>query len=156
MHRFRLLTLALVLWWTPVSAQTLMSNTTITANMDVVQTSFLVSSASGFTVGNYAWIDLEAFRITNISSLTIQVVRGQLSTKAQLHNSGATVLTGNRLHFVSYGTTHQPPYGRCIRTSQLYLPLIDVTSGNVWSCDLLNKWIGTNIAPLVYNSLQLR
>lgn len=152
----RVLVVIGVLWALPASAQTLMVNTTITANVDGVQTSLLVASNTGLVVGNYAWVDLEAFRIVNISGLTVQVVRGSLSTQRQLHNAGATLLSGVRAHFASYPQTHQPPFGRCVRTDQLYLPLIDTTSGNVWSCDLLNKWIGTNIAPLVYNSLQLR
>ena len=140
----------------PASAQTLMTRTTLAAAVTNSQTSILVSAAdASWVVGNYAFVDYEVLRITNVSGTLIGVARQQFGTKAVTHASGTTIMAGNGGHFKNFATyQHAPPIGSCVRASQTYLPLIDYTSGNVWTCSAsLAKWIGTNSAALVYDSI---
>lgn len=152
----RLLVLACLLWSTTVHAQTLITATSLAASVTATQTSILVLTSSGaWTVGNYAYVDYEVMKITNVSGTLIGVTRQQFATKAVTHASGSSILAGNGGHFKNFAAyQHAPPIGSCVRASQPYLPVIDYTSGNIWTCSsTLAKWIGTNSAALVYNSL---
>lgn len=150
-------TLVVLLWFaTLASGQTLITSTTISASMTSVQTSLLVSSASGaWTVGNYAYIDYEVLRITNVNGTLIGVSRAQFGTRAVTHASGTTILAGAVGHFKNLAQyLHAPPVASCVRADQPYLPIIDYTSGNIWSCSVTSaKWVGTNTAQLTYNSI---
>lgn len=154
--RISRLIIAGVLWATVASAQTLITSTTISAAMTGTQTSILVTSASGaWTVGNYAYVDYEVLKITNVSGTLIGVTRAQFGTRAVTHAASTTILAGNGAHFKNFAAyQNSPPVSSCVRTAQPYLPVIDYTSGNIWTCsDALGKWIGTNTAKLVYDSI---
>lgn len=139
-----------------VGAQTTITSTTLSAAVtSTTATTITVASATTFVAGNYAYVDQEAMLVRSASSTTITVERGVLSTQSATHKSGATILVGNPGHFKPM-VNGAPPYGRCIRTAQQYLPIIDAKSGNIWSCDGNQLWIGTNSAQLVYNSIQSR
>jgi len=152
----RLLPFVFVLWASSVGAQTFITTTTLASAVTATQSSIIVTSAAGaWTIGNYAYVDYEVLKITNVSGTLIGVARQQFGTKANAHASGTTILAGNGGHFRNMATyQHSPPVGACVRSSQPYLPIIDYTSGNIWTCNSSSaKWIGTNTAALVYNSI---
>ena len=134
-------------------AQTIITQTTLNGAVTASQTSIVVTSATGWTVNNYAWIEHEAMQIRVVSGTTITVSRGVLGTRQAAHATGKPILTGASGHFLNMGPLHSPPIGYCVRASQSYLPVIDVTSGNIWTCDGTGQWIGTNVAKLTYDSL---
>ncbi len=152
----RCLPILFVLWASSAGAQTFITTTTLAAAVTATQTSILVTSGSGaWTIGNYAYVDYEVLKITNVSGTLIGVTRAQFGTKAVTHANSTTILAGNGGHFKNFSTyQHAPPVSSCVRASQPYLPVIDYTSGNIWTCsNTLAKWIGTNTAALVYNSI---
>lgn len=152
--RHWLLLLAILGWASIASSQTLIGATTLSAAVDLSQSSIVVSSGSGWTVGQYAYVDYEAIRVINVNGTLIGVTRQQFGTKATTHASGTTILFGNGLHFKnlsSYGNS--PPIASCVRADQPYLPIIDYTSGNLWTCNTSGRWQGTNTANLTYNSI---
>ncbi len=147
---------ALCFWPALSFAQTLITSTTLAAAVTATQTSILVTSGSGaWAIGNYAYVDYEVLKITNVSGTLIGVTRAQFGTKAVTHANATTILAGNGGHFKNFATyQHAPPVSSCVRASEPYLPVIDYTSGNIWTCSsTLAKWIGTNTAALVYNSI---
>jgi hypothetical protein len=142
---------------TLAGAQTLTTSTTLAAAVTTAQTSILVSAAdSSWVVGNYAYVDYEVLKITNVSGTLIGVARQQFGTKSTSHANSTVIIAGAGAHFKNLSTyQHSPPIGSCVRASQPYLPLIDYTSGNLWTCSAsLGKWIGTNSAKLTYDSIQ--
>lgn len=137
----------------PVSAQTILASTLLNATITATQTTLVAVSPVGFVVNNYVFAEGEAMQIRAVVGTTITVTRGVLSTRGAAHAVGAALLTGVAAHFVNMGSQHTPPIGYCVRAAQLFLPLIDVTSGNIWTCNASNQWVGTNVAKLTYNSL---
>jgi len=137
----------------PSRAQTLITSTTLNGQISATQTSIVVTSATGWTVNNYVFVEHEAMQIRVVSGTTITVSRAVLGTRAAAHATGKTLLTGAAGHFLNMGPLHSPPIGYCTRSDQTYLPLIDVTSGNIWTCNSSHEWVGTNAAKLTYDSL---
>ncbi len=158
----------------PLHAQTIIDNTTFSAALTGTGTpqlpfetrvSLTAITCTGCTFGNQTiiFVDREAMQVTGafVSGATnIPVTRGALGTIPSPHNTSATVFLGPpaRFHTQAGGSLQggDPPFGSCVRTAQLFLPWINLITGNVWSCDLSGKWIGTNSTALVYNSVQLR
>lgn len=138
-----------------MTAQTALSNSTLSAAVTATATTIPVTSASGtFTVvGNTLYVDVEAMNITAVSTsparLTVQ--RGVYGTVASAHASGATFLTAPGQAMIG-----ADPVGPCTRAGNTYLPLINAYSGIIWSCDANLKWIGTTARILAYNSVQTR
>lgn len=158
---------ALILSAVPVSAQTYLT-TTILANAitSPSATSVVVVSATTADVGGYLYIDHEAMLILSISGTTITVARGQQGTAAATHagdaTTGATVIivpkaalaASGRYGLAALGQS-DPPAGSCTPSSYRYLPIINVATGNVWTCRWFGSgtqtskiWAATNIVSL--------
>lgn len=157
MKRLLILLAIVGLWAVPIGAQviaTMSTNTTLSAAMNASQTTMLVGSATGFTVGNFAWTGLEVVRITSVSGTTIGVQRGQMGTVSRGHASSQIVVTGAAQHFQQ---TDPDTKAACTAGSGQagWLPWINVTTGNVWVCTLGSVWVGTNTQPLTWNSINL-
>lgn len=142
----------------PLAAQTVLTSTTLsTAITDTAGTSMVVASATGFTAPGtganlvYALIDREIVAVRTVSSTTIGIARGQLSTRAATHLSGATVwkTLANSGAINSY-----IPSGQCTRTTLLAVPWIVGGSpglgsevGTLWDClgvTTGGQWVQTN------------
>lgn len=177
LKRLAVLTLLCVFAFGAVpSAQTTLPTTTLSAalagppgNPGVNIT--LASVGSGATqlrVGWLLFVDWEAIQVlscgtvtaTNAvcSSTSVVGQRGSAGTRPAPHISGAAVTYGPASSSGPVGgfQTGPPPLGRCTRANYLFLPWIDLTTGNQWTCDsrasALPKWTGANIAVLAYNS----
>lgn len=139
----------------PVSAQTYLTSTTLSAAVtSTSQTTINVTSATGFTVGYTLYVDGEAMSITSVSGTTIGVFRGVVGTTARTHASASTVIVGPPPAF----TTADPGPGSCTVANQAYLPIVNTVNGNVWMCRGVAgvvKWTATNSRFLTYNSLLL-
>jgi len=154
--RLILLLLAVLALSAPVQAQTLMTTTTLAANQSATDTVMSVTSATGFTVGNYVWVDSEQQLITAVNGTAISVRRGQNGTRAAAHDNAARIYTGSSDHF----KTNDPDYGAdCTRgeAQAAFLPWINVRDGVFWTCRAAgtsgaNTWSGTSPALITYNS----
>ena len=92
----------------------------------------------------YLYVDRELMQVRAISGTSITVIRGVGSTAAASHASGALVfVVPNSAQIlwsgVDYGYPPAVPAGSCTRTSELYLPRIQFTSGIVSDC-LGGQW----------------
>jgi hypothetical protein len=148
------------------SAQTLLTTTTLSGAVPNTvssalttgsQSSLSVASATGISAptpntGNtyntatsnaqtYLYVDRELMQVTGVSGTTVNVIRGVGSTAAASHASGALVFIipaaytgGGNPRFGSV------PEGSCTRTSELYLPHIQFTSGTISDC-LGGQWV---------------
>lgn len=112
--------------------------TTLSAAVtDARATRLTVTSATGFVASNQAtgldygmFVDNEFMRITGVSGTTITVQRGQGSTVATPHASGADVIVGQYGSQLQSATQTGGPFiqsplsGSCTRTSAQILPLV--------------------------------
>lgn len=136
---------------TSATAQTYATTTTLSAALGLNDTTMVVASATGFTVGRYVYIDAEAVEIRSISGTTIGITRGQLGTPQQAHATSKRVITGNDLHFQQ----SDPYYGQACTGGvgqAAYLPWINVLRGLVWTC-VGTSWRSTSTAAITYNSI---
>jgi hypothetical protein len=68
------------------------TSTTLTADITTpTATSCTVASTTGITLNGFILVDSEYMKVTNISSLTLTVSRGQNGSVAATHSNGATV-----------------------------------------------------------------
>lgn len=137
------LTLLLIAFLIPLSsfAQTATNLTTLSAAVTTAnQTVFTLASVSGVTsptatVPQFAYVDREQVRITNVNTTNnqITVIRGQNGTFATGHQSGEAIWTGGAGAFVDTQLT-----GRCSRTQSPggFLPIIHSPTGLVGNCIL--------------------
>lgn len=154
-----LLTLAAV----PVSAQTYLTNTTLSAAISTptattpADACFNVASATTAAVGGAVYIDKEMISITSVSGTRICGTRGSQGTNATTHNSGANVLIAP----VAALTGALPAFtqlngralaGSCNPANYRYLPIVDTDSGNIHLCWAKSAtygriWSFTNLYP---------
>ena len=162
---FLLLAAALIGLSVPVQAQTVATTTTLAANMTATDTVATVTSASGFTVGDFLYIDAEQMRITAISGTAISVQRGVNGTAARAHDNAERIIEGPADHF----HTNPPDYGQdCTRGSgqAAFSPWIDVRGQPgglgpaIWMCGGSGQngqsglsWTATTTAPLTLGSI---
>ena len=147
----------------PVSAQTYLSSTTNSAAINATQTSFTVASATGIAAGGALYVNRELMSVRSVSGTVVTVVRGQSGTVANAHGASQTLIVIPSAAVPSVVSANDPSplngFGACSRTEHRYLPIINVTNGNVWLCrpsgSSTGIWMGTNAAPLTYNSLLL-
>ncbi len=139
-------------------AQTLITNTTLSAAATATTRTVSLTSASGTAVGSFLYVDYELMLINGISGTTITVQRGQGGTGVQAHASAAVVLVGAGNLF----RNNDPPYGKCVNADYpaTSKPWVNVVSGNVWLCRFgsggVGTWQATNQAPITYGSLTLQ
>lgn len=140
----------------PASAQTVLSSTTLTANIadDSVRV-MAVTSATGFTAPGtgstqvLALIDREIVSVRTVNSLVIGILRGMNGTRATAHVSGSIVWVGAPRAFVA-----SIPSGQCVRTLLTTVPVIvggapglGAEVGTTWDClglTTAGQWVNTN------------
>ena len=111
-------------------AQAALTQTTLAANVTTASANTIrVTSATGFTAGNLAFVDHEAMRVTDASGTAIGVIRGMNGTVAERHTLGATIYVGPQTYFTTSEQT-----GRCTSTGEVVLPLINTVTGDQFQC----------------------
>lgn len=115
-----------------------------TANTSL--TSGLVATSEAQT---YLFVDRELMEVKGVSGTTLNVIRGQGSTAAASHASGATlfvvpVSASILWSGTPYGLPPAVPQGSCTRSSELYLPRIQFISGIVSDC-LGGQWVNGDV-----------
>jgi hypothetical protein len=149
------------------AAQTILTNTTLSAAMPGSQSSSVVltgslgiasvASATGISAptpnsGNtygpatseaqsYLFVDRELMEVKGVSGTSITVIRGVGTTATTSHASGALVIVVPAQ--VLYGNNGRPaaaPAGSCTRANEQFLPRIDFASGMISDC-LGGQWV---------------
>lgn len=156
MTRTRALLLALLLAWAvaTVQAQTVATTTTLSANVSATATTISVTSGTGFTVNNFAWVDAEQMLIRAVSGTAITVSRGVNGTAARAHDNTERVITGA----ADYFHTNDPDYGQdCVRgeAQAAFSPWINVRTGTVWVCNAFqnSRWTSYSTLAITYDSI---
>lgn len=132
---------------TEIMAQTATPRTALAAAVTASQTTLTVLSVTGVstpTAANPQWmfVDGELMRVTDMSSTTLTVQRGQNGTAASAHQSSAMAFIGPSNAFITTDL-----FGQCTRTAEPYLPRINVRNGNVFDCILSGTDSTTYLAP---------
>lgn len=155
------LSLALVAFLSMTAfGQVIMTQTTLSSNLDSSATILGVVSATGiivpgFNVPNQATgnqivlvIDSEALNVVGVSGTTITVTRGSNATKASSHLSGSTVWVAPPLYL-----SRNIPAGSCNTNNLLVLPRLVVSgtetveNGATYDCLGVapnGQWVQTN------------
>lgn len=154
--RFLIAWLLLIGGATPVLAQRVLTSTTLSSALsDSAATSMVVTSNSGFAVGDapvgpkLALIDREIVAVSAVNATIIRIARGQNGSRAATHLSGATVWVGPPAAFYSF-----VPSGQCQRTLTPSVPYIvggvlggGSEAGTIWDClglTTAGQWVQTN------------
>jgi hypothetical protein len=124
--------------------QTAMSTTTLgaaitstsTTTITLASTSSMLSSGPANQIQTALYVDLEFMPVvTVIDSTHALVQRGKNQTRPALHASGATVYYGNPVgNFFSNAPPQAGTWGACTASTELYLPKIYVTTGQIFDC----------------------
>jgi hypothetical protein len=126
------LVVAPALWSPPAaSAQTTVTQTTLSAAVNASIQTLNVASGTGFDVGDVVVIDREAMRVTSVSGTTIGVRRGTDGTAPGAHGTLAEVYVGAPDNFYQ---TEVAPGATCTSTNERYLPRVVLPTGNVYNC----------------------
>lgn len=151
MKRLTLVLVALLALTSPALAQTYLSGTTLSSSITATQTQFAVASATGVQAGGALYVDHEFMDVVSVSGTTVTVNRAQ---RPQIHASGASVIvaTAAQKAYVMRPTINLAGY--CVLTDWTYLPLVDITTGNIYSCRY-NASGATTRSWMVNNSLPL-
>lgn len=159
------LVLALFSLVSPAFAQTYLTSTTNSAAISASQTTFAVASATGIAAGGALYINREYMPVRSVSGTNITVQRGQAGTVANAHGASQTVIIIPAAAVPTVVTSVDPTpvdgVGTCTLTEHQYLPVINVSNGNVWLCrytaanQSARRWAATNEVLITYNSLLL-
>lgn len=134
------------------TAQVTMTTTTLSnqvgAAAGVSGTScFNVASATGISApafnspnvptGNISqlYVDKELMQVYSVSGTYVCALRGYGTTVAKAHVSGATVYVGPPAYF-----SNNDQSGYCLATQLQQVPVINATSGHIYSCGTNNQW----------------
>lgn len=162
----------------PLPAQTYLTTTTLaSAITSLTTTTVFLTSTAGITAsycggsvsGCGLFVDREVMSVSSVPvSGQVNVTRGAYSgTTAATHLSGRVVFIAPLSAFSGSdydGTNGRTPGGPCSAAANKYLPVINVTNGNVWLCrpgvasvngstTSSATWVATNTSPITYNSL---
>jgi len=131
----------------PALGQTIVSRTTFSAAVTTTSQNVVrVASATGITANNTVlFSEGEAMFVNAVNGTAISVTRGQPSSRAVTHASGAVVWFGFPNEF-QFAAPVGYPAGSCVRTTALYLPYIDVDNNVISDCDGIT---GTRIAKSI-------
>ncbi len=113
------------------------------------------------------YVDRELMNVVAVpASGTVQVQRGASSTPVSFHAALRTVFIAPKQVYASsdYGLNDgRAPGAPCTVTNFSYLPIINVTNGNIWLCrkgivsvngsTVAAAWVATNSGPITYNSI---
>lgn len=120
--------------------QAALTSTSLSAALSATSGTLLVASATGITgpsgpqaVTTVLFIDKEALAVRAVSGTLVTVQRGY-GTGIWAHASGAQVFVGPEQYFGAVDKS-----GSCTSGSELVLPVVNVTNGNVWNC-YSSKW----------------
>jgi hypothetical protein len=122
------------------AAQTLMTNTTLTATVQPTDQFIYVASLTGITAAGSLnqpvtglLIDREYMTVTTTATLgtvyQVGVNRIAGPTQGKTHSNGTVVWAG-----VPNAFSQQDPSGGCIYQNELYLPKVVIPTGRVWTC----------------------
>lgn len=111
---------------------TAVTQTTTAAAIGLADNFITVTSATGFTIGYYIYIDTESMKITSISGTTIGVQRSTYGTSNSAHANGQYLFMGPPAAFSQKDPLGQGP---CTASANPYLPLINVNNGNRFACN---------------------
>lgn len=138
----------------PALGQTIVSRTTFSAAVTTTSQNVVrVTSATGITANNTVlFADGEAMFVNAVNGTAISVTRGQPSSRAVTHASGAVVWFGFPNEF-QFAAPVGYPAGSCVRTTALYLPYIDVDNNVISDC-LGGVWVRglENLSPTIIDS----
>lgn len=163
-----LLVLALLVGLSSVAAaQTYNTATTLTTaitDRTCNTRTLTVGSTAGWVARMSVFIDAELFIIQSVTSSTQAVVeRCSPPTAPTLHAAASVAFWGPNSMFVQGATDGlgRRLFGRCTVTDYAFLPLIDITTGNVYLCRAFGtatpnasaQWTWTNNQLGTYNSL---
>jgi len=137
-----------------LQAQTILTNTTLSAAAKGTSRDQLVSvssatsinapSAQDTTKQTYLFIDREAMDVRSDNGTNISVIRGVAGTTSAPHASGATVfvipVSLALYNGGAYGSAPAVPQGSCTRGSELVLPRVQFVSGMISDC-LGGQWV---------------
>lgn len=127
----------------PASAQTFLTNTTLSSAVtSTSQRTFVVASATGIEVGGQLFIDQELVTVTAISGTTITVNRFQ---RPALHAASAVVFVATKAQSITnfLPTSAARRAGACsFSTSStngtalagMTLPIVDTDTGDMYGC----------------------
>ena len=137
--------LLLLVSFQPAYAQTTLTSTTLSSAItDTSSRTITVTSATSFSANSLLYIDQEAMVITSVSGTVISVVRGASGTKASTHPSGATIFVGVQYFFSSTGRS-----GSCTSTSEVVLPVLDVSTGRIYNC-IASMWVSSQAQEISF------
>lgn len=146
----------------PASAQTYLTDTTLSAAITATQTQFTVASATDIEAGGALYIDHEYMDVVSVSGTRVTVSRTQRPTA---HVSGSVVYVATRAQKPRVMLPHDGARraGTC-STSTSYvastalatvsggiLPIIDIDTGNIYGCRRVGdgwQWVYTNVQDL--------
>jgi hypothetical protein len=122
----------------PVSAQTALNETTLSAAATASQNFVVVASATGVSAGVGIYVDREFMIVASnyVSGTRVPVVRG-LGGVNSSHAASVPVWIGPA---IAFGSTDRA--GSCVAAEQPYLPVINVSSGGMYTCSsTVEKWV---------------
>lgn len=142
------------------SAQTYLTTTTNSSAVDATQTSITLAAVTGLAAGAAIYVDRELMTVRSVSGLIVTVNRGQSGTVANAHGASRTVILIPAAAVPTVISAVAPSQtngvGTCTPSNHRYLPIINPTTGNVWTCrwlDNVRVWAATNATLITYNSL---
>ena len=126
----------------PIHAQTILTQTTLSAA--VTQTTartMSLAAGTNVSVGSDLYVDRELDVVISCSptcpsssATTVTIQRGASGTAAGTHSSGALVFVGAPAAFSTNPRVNWPSNGSCTRGNELYLPVINVSTGTIADC----------------------
>jgi len=128
-------------------AQTILTNTTLSAAATSSAQVITVASATGIsapsatdsTKNTYLVVDAELMSVKAVSGTQITVIRGVSGTAGRAHASSAVVLVEPAYLVTNFQT---PKTGGCTRGNELALPIVNVNSSRVTISDCLGgQWV---------------
>ncbi len=116
-------------------SQETLDSTTLGAAVDATTNTITLAAdtTEGVKVGDMAFVDREAMRVTAVSTLTLTVTRGSGPTVATSHTSGETIYIDDPEIF---GLTWDGklPWGSCTSATMGATPRIDLYTGDIYRC----------------------
>ena len=143
MKKLILVLALLVLTAAPLSAQTFLTNTTLSSPVtSTTQNQWVVASATNIEVGGQLYVDQEVVTVTAVSGTTITVFRSQ---RPMLHSASAVVFVAtkaqSRTNFVTHDAARRS--GVCSTSTSsanatalagMILPVVDTDTGDMYGC----------------------
>jgi len=143
-----LLALALIVA-VPAFGQTIVPSTTLSAAVTSTSSqlnTFRLTSTVGITANNtMIYVDGEADFVNVVTSTTVQVTRGQPTSRVSTHANGAIVWFGPPSYFYFQNPIGYPS-GSCTRSQASVLPYIDIDNSLISDC-LGGVWVTGNTVP---------